>query len=108
MTIADDAMAARAGAVIARWGGPAQLVRNGVARDCIAGVLDYKPGPKNLRNEEAETVLVKAPVSPAPDHEQDELVKGGQRFAIVAPIKGPRPGGTVIFYWLECVYVGPA
>lgn len=107
MTIADEAMAARAGAMVERWGGPAHLLRAGVMRTCIAAVLDYNPRANRLNLDGAERCLLDAStITIPPDHELDHLVKDGLEYRIVAPVKGPRPGGVVIYYDLDVLYMG--
>lgn len=109
MTIADDVMAARAADHIARWGGPAKLLRNGTTlRDCTAAFLDYNPRGEGLGLREAARLLIAAPLAIPPDHEVDEVIltEGGRtaRYAIVAPVKGPRPGGIAVYFDCDIVY----
>jgi hypothetical protein len=108
MTIANASMAARAAAMIKRWGRPAALRRNGSDRDIIAGTLDFSPRANRENLDGAQRVIVAAPVSPAPDHELDQLVMDGNVFNIIEPVKGPRPANIAMFYDLAVVYVGPA
>lgn len=104
MSIADSAMAARAASMIARWGGPAQLLRGGVLRPCTAARLEYNPRASGLNLEGAEVYLVSSPLAIEPHHELDQLIKGGKRFAIVLPVQGPKPEETFMFYRLTVVY----
>lgn len=106
MTIADDAMASRAGAIISRYGKPAQLLRDGVVRDCTAAILGHSPRARALQLEAAEQMLIAAPLAVEPDHELDKVVFGTKLFAIVAPVKGPRPADIAIYYDLDVVHEG--
>jgi hypothetical protein len=105
MSIADDSMALRAKSLIERWGGPAQLLRGGVLRDCTAAVLSYNPRAEKLNLAEAERVYIAGPLDVPPDHEQDVFIKGGKKYSIVSPVKGPRPNDTPIFFDLDVLYV---
>lgn len=104
MAIDHDGMAKRAGAMIARWGKKAKLLRDGVERDCVAAVLDYNPRARQLSLEGAERVLIAAPLDIPPDHEKDKLIHGGRLYQIPTPVKGPRPGDVAIFYDADIVY----
>lgn len=104
MSIADDAMAARAADMIARWGGPCQLLRDGVLRDCTAAVLDYTPRGEGLALRGTKRALIAAPMAIEPHHEHDEFIQNGKRYAIVQPVKGPRPSTSVIYYDAELAY----
>lgn len=104
MSIADAAMAGRAGAIIARWGIPAQLLRGTTLRPCKAAILGHSPRARGLAMEGAEQVLIAAPLAIEPDHEQDFLIFKGKKYAIVSPVKGPRPGGDAIYYDADVVY----
>jgi hypothetical protein len=98
-------MAARAASMIERWGGPAQLLRNGTTlRDCTAAVLDFTPHGEGLGLRGTKRALIAAPLAIPPDHEQDELIHNGERYAIVQPVKGPRPAVSVIYYDAELAY----
>lgn len=104
MSIADANMARRAGAIIKRWGTPAKLLRGTALRDCTAAILGNSPRARALAMEEALQVLIAAPLTTVPDHEQDHLILDGKKYAIVAPVKGPRPGGQNVFYDCDVVY----
>lgn len=107
MGIADDVMAARAGSMIQRWGGAAQLLRDGELRSCVAATLDYNPRASQLNMQDLERALIAAPLTVAPHHQRDFLIKNGRKYRIVAPVKGPRPGERTIYYDLDIVYTGP-
>lgn len=104
MTIADEAMAGRCAAMIARWGRPAQLLRGTELRDCVAAVLDYTPHAAQMALEGSKQALLAAPLAVEPDHEKDELIFNGKKYAIVAPVKGPRPADIPIYYDLSVIY----
>lgn len=103
MGIDHAALQGSAGDMIARWGGPAQLLRGADLRPCIAAVLDYTPRGQQLILEGAERLLILAPLTIPPDHEQDKVVKAGKLYSIVQPVKGPRPADIAIYY--DCLIV---
>jgi hypothetical protein len=107
MGIDHDGMAKRAGAMIARWGKPAQLLRGGTLRPCVAAVLDYNPRARGLGLEGAERALIAAPLAIPPDFEQDKFVKNSKLYQIPTPVKGPRPGDVAVFYDADIVYEKP-
>lgn len=91
--------------MIERWGGPAQLLRDGTTlRDCVAAVLDFNPRGDGLALRGTKRALIAAPLTIPPDHDHDELIHNGERYAIVQPVKGPRPASSAIYYDAELVY----
>ena len=105
MTIADEGMAARAGALIARWGAPGYLLRGTTKRDCTTAVLNHNPDARGLELEVVQDVLIAAPLDTPPDHTQDKVIMGTEGnwtlWQIMKPVKGPRPGQIVIYYELR-------
>lgn len=102
MTIADAGMAARAGALIARWGAPGYLLRGTTLRTCVTAVLDHNPRRRGEELEVSERVLLAAPLTIPPEHDRDKLIMGTsgnwKLYQITEPVKGPRPGQVVIYY----------
>lgn len=94
----------RCGALVAEWGVPAKLVRSGMARDCIAATLDYKPGPQGLALVDAKQVLIAAPLEIEPDHELDKFYLNGKLYDIALPVKGPRPNDIPVYFDLLVQY----
>jgi hypothetical protein len=108
--MAFDHVGAQAAAsdMITRFGSAAVLRRGATDRDCIAAILDYNPRGRDLVLEGARRALVAAAgLTIPPNHELDVLVVGGSVYRIVEPAKGPRPGGTVIFFDLMVMYDSP-
>lgn len=106
MSIANEGMAARAGSLIERWGGPAYLLRGAELRPCVAAFLQNTPRARGLNLEGWEQVLIAAPLDIPPDHEQDKFVTvDGRLYDFVAPIKGPRPAVTTIYFDASVVFV---
>lgn len=107
MTIADEGMAARAGALIARWGAPGYLLRGNALRDCTTAVLDHKPRARGQELEVGDRVLLAAPLDVPPDHERDKLIMGKEGdwrlYQIMEPVTGPRPGQIVIYFEVYAV-----
>ena len=90
---------------IKRFGKAAVLRRSGVDRPCHAALLDYNPHGKDLILEGARRALVSPlGLDVPPNHELDLLVFDGEVLRIVAPVKGPRPSGTAVYYDLMVVY----
>lgn len=103
----DHARAQRvAGAQIERFGsaGVLRKIDGGAERSCKVAVLEYGPRESQLRLEGHERALIAAPLADPPHHERDLLVANGNVYRIVAPVRGPRPGGTVIFYEAQVLY----
>lgn len=91
--------------IISRWGRPSQLERDGTRRACRAAVLDYKPRDQDLITPGAVRCLIAAKgLTIAPDREQDVLIFNGKRYRFSAPIRGPKPNDTPIFYDCEVLY----
>lgn len=108
MPINHNREAQRAAAGIKRWGAPAKLSRNGVLRDCIAGVLDFNPTSKGLNLDGVARMRVAAPLAIPPDHEHDKLIFKGAVYQIPNPVKGARPGGVPYFYDFDVLYESAA
>ena len=90
---------------IKRWGGSGFLVRDGVKRPCQVCIIDYKPRDADLRMVGAKRALIAAKgLGTEPDREQDMIEFKGERWRIAAPVTGPRPNGTAVFYDCEVVY----
>lgn len=104
MSIADEGMALRAAAHIERWGVTAYLLRDDVARECKAAILDHTPRSRGLAMEGAERMLIAAPLDIEPDYEVDRIVFQGSIYQLVAPVKGPRPAGVAIYFDADVVY----
>lgn len=106
MTIADEAMQSDAGDMIARWGGPGYLLNdNNEARPITVAILDYNPRARGLALEGAERAIISAVgLDEPPDYEHDKLWHGGKLYQIPTPVKGPRPGGIVMYHDADIVY----
>lgn len=104
MSIADALMQASAANLIRRWGSLGYLLRGVVARPVTVAILDYNPRARGLALEGAERAIITADIDTPPDFEQDKLWHGGRLFQIPTPVKGPRPGDTVIYYDADIVF----
>lgn len=92
-------------------GSIAYLIRSGSKRRISAAILDFDPRARDLVLEGARRILISAldPTTGAalalpPDHEKDTVEFNKDVFRIIAPVRGPRPAGVVIFYELEGLY----
>ena len=98
--------------MIRRRGGTGKLRREGSAdRGCSCVVIEYTPRERGLVNDGARRALVsaldpatRAPLATPPDHMLDRVVFAGEVLRIVAPDRGPRPSGVVVFHDLEVRY----
>jgi len=102
-----QAMQQRAHAALRRWNGgkPGYLVRNGVKRPATIARGEYSPRERELFLDGSERFLIAAyKLQVPPDHEQDMILFNGKNYRITAPVKGPRPDGTVMLYDCPCLY----
>lgn len=98
-----------AGKQIGRFGGAGALRRDGVDRPCVAALLDYNPHERALMLEGSRRALISADgLDVPPSHEQDLLVFNGEVLRIVAPVIGPRPGGSAVYYEASVIYQSAA
>jgi hypothetical protein len=95
--------------MIAAFGGPGKLSRNGTLRDCVIGDLTFDPRRRDLVIEGKRIFLIAALFGGVeivePHHEQDLVVAFGETLRIVEPVRGPRPGGSPIFFEVTCEYL---
>jgi hypothetical protein len=103
-----DLEASHAAEMIARWGNSAVLRRSGTDRPCVAAELEFNPTQRNLELAGVRRFLLAAPLDPPPNHELDLLVAFGEILRLVAPVKGPRPDGVVVYYDLLVEYQSAA
>lgn len=90
---------------IKRFGAKAYLRRDNIDRVCWAGIVDYRPRDVDLHTEGSQRALIAAKgLTIHPDRELDTLVFKGKTYRFSAPIRGPRPNGTALFFDCEVVY----
>lgn len=103
--------ASTADRLMSNFGKQATLRRDGQDRSCTAVVVEFSPRLKGFVVEGAMNALIstldpstKSPLADPPDAELDELVFAGAVYKFAAPVSGPRPGGTVVFYDAQVVF----
>lgn len=87
--------------MIKRWGGPVKgfIVRNGVKRAAWMARLEFKPSERALVIDGAcRFYIATEGVTVGPEQGPDHLEYKGKTYRIVAPVSGPRPNDTIMYY----------
>lgn len=95
--------------MIARWGGPGFLIRDGVKRPITCAMMEYRPAERGLYLDGSVNIRISTiGLTVPPDFEQDVIQFAGKIYKINTPPTGPRPTGEVVYYDCNALYSSPA
>lgn len=76
-----------------------QIYRDGaLIASPYMGFKEFRPNERGLFGDDARNIAVSAVGLPEIDFETDRIVFLGKTYKIVAPVRGGRPDGTVIYH----------